>query len=61
MSRFPGRAVSHYGATTPSNSWPNDDLEIALFNAVWDRGITTQSHAIAFAEDKMMENYPEQG
>jgi hypothetical protein len=61
MSRFPGGAVSHYGATTPSNSWPNDDLEIALFNAVWDRGITTQSHAIAFAEDKMMENYPEQG
>jgi Peptidase family C25 len=53
MSRFPGGAVSHYGATVPSNHDPNDELEIRLFEAVWDKGVTGQGLATSWAEVKM--------
>ena len=58
MSRWPGGAVSHYGATVPSNHYVNDVLEIELFEAVWNKAITTQGLAIARAEEKMAENDP---
>jgi peptidase C25-like protein len=55
MSRFPGGAVSHYGATVPSNHYVNDVLEIELFESVWNKAITIQGMAIARAEEKMFE------
>ena len=44
------RAVSHYGATQSSDHLENDAINLALFEAVWDLDITTQSQAILYAE-----------
>jgi hypothetical protein len=61
MSKYPGGAVSHYGASVPSNHDPNDILETRLFEAVWDKGITCQGQAIASAETQMAANDPHDG
>jgi hypothetical protein len=53
-------AVSHYGATIPSSTPQNDELDYQLFQAVYDKGITTQSHAIAWAENMLARNVGEQ-
>ena len=47
------RAVSHYGATQDSDHNENNALDVRLFEAVWDLDITTESQAIAYAEQKM--------
>lgn len=46
-------AVSHYGSTIPSYTVQNHELDRAMFRAVWDYGLVTQSHAIMVAEQEM--------
>jgi hypothetical protein len=46
-------AVSHYGATIPSGTAANHELDRRMFKAVYDLGLTTQSQAIEYAEDQM--------
>lgn len=46
-------AVSHYGASVPSYTTPNHELDRAMFRAVYDYGLTKQSHAIESAEAEM--------
>lgn len=48
-----GGAVAHYGATIPSYTVQNHELDRAMFRAVWDYGLVTQSHAIRSAEYEM--------
>jgi hypothetical protein len=43
-------AVSFYGATVPSGTQANHVIDQQLFQAVYDKGLTTQSHAIEYAE-----------
>jgi hypothetical protein len=47
------RAVSFYGATVPSYTSQNHELDRQLFRAVYDSGLTIQSHAIKQAEAQM--------
>ena len=53
LLRFGHGAVSSYGATVPSNTDENHELVRQLFKAVYDLGLTTQSHAIQYAEAQM--------
>jgi Peptidase family C25 len=53
MENPSSRAVSHYGATIPSNTDQNHELDRRMFKAVYDLGLVTQSHAIQYAEDQM--------
>jgi hypothetical protein len=53
MESTSSRAVSHYGATIPSFTTQNHELDRRMFKAVYDLGLTTQSHAIQYAEDQM--------
>ena len=53
-------AVSHYGASVPSYTEPNHELDRAMFRAVYDYGLTKQSHAIETAETEMVDaHYPD--
>lgn len=54
-------AVASYGATRTTGTSANHELDRRLFQAVYDYGIVTHAHAIAYAEAKMMEAYPEAG
>jgi hypothetical protein len=53
MESTSNRAVSYYGATIPSYTSQNHELDRRMFKAVYDLGLTTQSHAIEYAEDQM--------
>lgn len=44
-------AVSHYGSTVNSYTDINHELNYRMFQAVYDFGLTTQSHAIEVAEE----------
>jgi len=48
-----GGAVSHYGSTVASYTDQNHELDRRMFKAVYDLGLTTQSHAIEYAEAQM--------
>ena len=50
------RAVSHYGSTVPSSTSQNHELDFRMFEAVYDLGLTRQSHAIEYAEEQMAAN-----
>jgi hypothetical protein len=52
MTKSPGGAVAHYGATRGSGTQDNTTLEDSLFMAVWSYGITNIAHATTFAEDE---------
>ena len=54
MTKTPGGAVAHYGATRASGTLDNNVLEDTLFTAVWTYGITNLAHATTFAEDQAM-------
>lgn len=53
MEKANGGAVSYYGATIPSYTSQNHELDRRMFKAVYDLGLVTQSHAIEYAEDQM--------
>ncbi|MBI5709442.1 MAG: hypothetical protein HZC42_03940 [Candidatus Eisenbacteria bacterium] len=53
LLRGSGGAVGSYGATTVSNTNQNHELDRQLFKAVYDLGLTTQAHAIQYAEAQM--------
>lgn len=53
MEDMNNRAVSFYGATIPSYTSQNHELDRQMFKAVYDSGLTIQSHAIKQAEDQM--------
>ncbi|HMB67928.1 MAG TPA: C25 family cysteine peptidase [bacterium] len=46
-------AISHYGATRPSYTSANHELDRRMFKAVYDLDLTKQSHAIEYAEASM--------
>ncbi len=50
-------AVAHYGATVPSWTTPNHELDRGLFKAVFEDGITGHAQAISAAEDQMTSAY----
>jgi hypothetical protein len=52
MTKTPGGAVAHYGATRGSGTQDNNVLEDSLFVAVWTYGITNIAHATTYAEDR---------
>lgn len=58
MSHAKSPAVAHYGSTEVSSGSQNNRLNPALFEAVFDKGITRHGQAIAWAEDKMYELKP---
>jgi len=47
-------AVAHYGATVPSWTIANHELDRGLFKAVFEDGITGHAQAISAAEDQMV-------
>ena len=51
--------VSHYGATTVSGTIQNHLLDKMMFHGVFAQGFTVQGQAIAYAENVMVQNYPE--
>lgn len=53
MESGTSRAVSYYGATEPSDTTPNHELDRRMFKAVYDLGMTTQAVAIEYAEAQM--------
>jgi hypothetical protein len=55
MSSVTSGGVAHYGATEPSYTIANHVLDWRLFEAVYDRGLTTHAPALAWAEAKMAE------
>lgn len=48
-----GGGVAHYGSTVVSGTGQNHVLDEKMFEAVYDRGLRTHSHAIAWAEGEM--------
>lgn len=55
----PGSAVAaHYGSTQTSGTIQNHRLNEAMHKAIFDLGILTHSHAIAYAETVMKDAYP---
>jgi hypothetical protein len=54
LTKSPGGAVAHYGATRASGTQDNTTLEDSLFMAVWSYGITNIAHATTFAEDEAL-------
>lgn len=52
-------AVASYAATRTTFTTPNHELDRRLFEAVYQRGLTVHAHALAWAEAKMMEAFPE--
>jgi hypothetical protein len=56
--KTPGsRAVAHYGATEPSYTVPNHELDRRLFRAVFGLGRTRHASAIEYGEDQMVAAY----
>jgi len=53
METANNRAVSYYGASEPSDTTPNHELDRQMFKAVYDLGMTTQAQAIQYAEHQM--------
>jgi hypothetical protein len=53
MEQVGAGSVSYYGATRTSYTSQNHVLDEWMFRAVYDEGLTTQSQAIARAEDQM--------
>lgn len=51
-------AVAHYGSTTTSGTSQNHVLDREMFKAIYGLGLTTHSHAIAYAETKMNQEKP---
>jgi hypothetical protein len=47
------RAVSHYGATVPSYTHQNHELDRQMFKAVYDASLTAQGRAIEYGEAQM--------
>ena len=54
VTKNPGGAVAHYGATRASGTLDNTTLEDSLFMAVWTYGVTNLAHATTFAEDEAL-------
>ena len=54
MTKAPGGAVAHYGATRDAGALDIDTEEDTLFTAVWTYGITNIAHATTFAEDQAL-------
>lgn len=54
MEQVDSGSVSYYGATRTSGTSANHVLDEWMFNAVYDEGLVTQSHAIERAEDQMV-------
>lgn len=52
-------AIASYGATRTTGTTANHELDRRLFEAVYDLGITTHAHAIAYAEAMMVAAYPD--
>jgi hypothetical protein len=57
MEKTDDGAVAHYGATVPSYTTPNHELDRGLFKAVFDDGITGHAQAICAAENQMVSAY----
>ena len=53
MAKVDSASVSYYGATVPSYTSQNHVLDEWMFLAVYDEGLTKQSHAIRRAEAQM--------
>ena len=53
MEQVGAGSVSYYGATVPSFTSQNHVLDEWMFLAVYDEGLTKQSHAIERAESQM--------
>lgn len=53
MEDFNNRAAAFYGATVPSYTDQNHELDRQMFKAVYDLGLTIHSHAIKYAEERM--------
>ena len=51
-------AVAHYGSTRVSGTTKNHTLDKKMFEAVFDKGLTTQGQAIAWAEDQVRLLHP---
>jgi hypothetical protein len=54
MEEIGNGAVAHYGATVPSWTTANHELDRGLFKAVFEDGITGHAQAISAAEDQMV-------
>jgi hypothetical protein len=55
----PGNAgVAAYGASAETHSWLNDELNLRLFEAVYDKGLVVHGHAIAYAEQQLESTWP---
>lgn len=53
MEDIDNRAVAFYGATVPSGTTANHELDRQMFKAVYDLGLTTHGKAIEYAEAQM--------
>lgn len=53
--------VAHYGATVPSATDANHVLDAKMFEAVYDKGLTTHAKAIRWAEKQMTLALPGSG
>jgi hypothetical protein len=53
MEQVDNGAVSHYGATVPSYTTQNHELDRQMFQAVYDEGLVIQAQAIEFGEEMM--------
>lgn len=53
MEKADGDAVRDYGATVPSGTTQNHELDRRIFKGVYDLDLVTQSHAIEYAEAQM--------
>lgn len=51
-------AIAHYGATVPSGTYENHELDFRMFEAVYDLGLVTHAQAIEYAEAQMAAAYP---
>ena len=47
------RGVAHYGATVPSGTIANHELDRRMFKGVYDLGLTTHAKAIEYGETQM--------
>src|SRR5690606_14806965 len=52
-------AVASYAATVGTGTKANHELDLRLFEAVYDFGITTHAHAISYGENRMTYAFPE--
>ena len=61
MEQFPGGAVSAVGSTTASWTTPNHEFDRLWFEAIYDRHLTTITHAMEWAELRLAVFDPEWG